>query len=620
MAENETPPSPDKGDPNLPLLKTNGSESTPPKAEVYGLQESPAPIPQTIQPTKGTQPSQIVTKPAKQGSDGFRELLETIVFVLVLVLVLKSFVAEAFVIPTGSMAETLYGYQKLVKCPTCTHLFPVNCSSEVEQTPGAGTFTVSSCTCPNCLLGIRLLKPNEQSFPDEPAVPDPGCTTGDRVLVAKYLYDLPGNSPQRFDVVVFKYPGNSNPNEFNLGSPRFPTSGPQRNHTPMNYIKRLIGLPGETIGLKGGKLYRIAPGLVPPPNSKPDHPQDLWMWQFMHENEARDLLVDSDKFEIIRKPPSAVMSMKRIVFDDRERPLDLPGIKRWQSQKPAWVEPIKSVHKCDSSQSKEMEWLRYQHILRNNEGRRQLITDVMGYNTTYYDPHRPGYGDNWVSDLVLEGEFEIQKAEGELTLELSKGAHRFQARWNLQTGACELHRISKDKDETLASMDKFPLKPGKHQLRFSNVDCRLIVWQNGKLIFGDGVDYTPPKFNGPTMTNDLEPASIGCKGSSIVASDLKLFRDTYYTARINPSTPDVSVNDWTEPPNRKPGQEIPDAWKPLNNPPIKTLFVQPGHYLCLGDNSPQSSDGRSWGLVPDNLMMGRAVVIYFPFHRMGRIQ
>ena len=152
----------------------------------------------------------------------------------------------------------------------------------------------------------------------------------------------------------------------------------------MNYIKRLIGLPGETIGLKGGKLYRIAPGLVPPPNSKPDHPQDLWMWQFMHENEARDLLVDSDKFEIIRKPPSAVMSMKRIVYDDRERPLDLPGIKRWQSQKPAWVEPIKSVHKCDSSQSREMEWLRYQHILRNNEGRRQLITDVMGYNTTYY--------------------------------------------------------------------------------------------------------------------------------------------------------------------------------------------------------------------------------------------
>jgi len=192
MAENETPPSPDKGDPNLPLLKTNGSESTPPKTEVYGLQESPALIPQTIQPPQTTSPSPTVAKPAKQGSDGFRELLETIVFVLVLVLVLKSFVAEAFVIPTGSMAETLYGYQKLVKCPTCTHLFPVNCSSEVEQTPGAGTFTVSSCTCPNCLLGIRLLKPNEQSFPDEPAVQDPGCTTGDRVLVAKYLYDLSG--------------------------------------------------------------------------------------------------------------------------------------------------------------------------------------------------------------------------------------------------------------------------------------------------------------------------------------------------------------------------------------------------------------------------------------------
>src|SRR3989442_14924752 len=55
--------------------------------------------------------------------DTWREVIETIVFVVVLVLLLKSFTAEAFVIPTGSMAETLWGYQKLVTCPQCTYEF-----------------------------------------------------------------------------------------------------------------------------------------------------------------------------------------------------------------------------------------------------------------------------------------------------------------------------------------------------------------------------------------------------------------------------------------------------------------------------------------------------------------
>ena len=43
--------------------------------------------------------------------DPTREVFETVVFVVVLVLMLKLFVAEAFVIPTGSMASTLWGDQ-----------------------------------------------------------------------------------------------------------------------------------------------------------------------------------------------------------------------------------------------------------------------------------------------------------------------------------------------------------------------------------------------------------------------------------------------------------------------------------------------------------------------------
>ena len=53
---------------------------------------------------------------------------------------------------------------------------------------------------------------------------------------------------------------------------------------------------------------------------------------------------------------------------------------------------------------------------------------------------------------------------------------------------------------------------------------------------------------------------------------------------------------------------------------VDTFYVQPGHYLCLGDNSGQSSDGRSWGLVPERLMLGKAVFVFFPINRVGFIK
>src|SRR5215467_13435868 len=62
----------------------------------------------------------------KQSRDPAREVVETIVFVVVLVLLLKLFVTEAFVIPTGSMAETLWGDQIKAECPECGYTFPVS--------------------------------------------------------------------------------------------------------------------------------------------------------------------------------------------------------------------------------------------------------------------------------------------------------------------------------------------------------------------------------------------------------------------------------------------------------------------------------------------------------------
>ncbi len=37
------------------------------------------------------------------------------------------------------------------------------------------------------------------------------------------------------------------------------------------------------------------------------------------------------------------------------------------------------------------------------------------------------------------------------------------------------------------------------------------------------------------------------------------------------------------------------------------------HYFAMGDNSPNSSDSRTWGFVPKEAVIGRAVFIYYPF-------
>ena len=42
-----------------------------------------------------------------------------------------------------------------------------------------------------------------------------------------------------------------------------------------------------------------------------------------------------------------------------------------------------------------------------------------------------------------------------------------------------------------------------------------------------------------------------------------------------------------------------------------------GDYLALGDNSPNSRDGRDWGPVPEQNIVGKAFFVLTPFRRLG---
>jgi signal peptidase I len=522
-----------------------------------------------------------------QQADSFREIVETVVFVVVLVLMLKSFAAEAFVIPTGSMAETLWGYQKEVTCPQCGYEFPVNTSGEVERKPPE---IVVGCICPNCRYE---LKKNEM-----PA----DASTGDRVLVAKFLYDLMDGHPDRHDVVVFKFP-----------------KEPQKDYTPMNYIKRCIGLPGETIGIHYGKLYVLDPEEAPKYNDSEVPPEDLWQRKNVHIDSPsylRDWVKNREHFKIIRKAPRHIDALKRLVYDNDHPAKDLKEKgstwKRWAPAdgSTAWVDDASNGFVHAPSSSSAVDWLHYSHILRGHS-KRQLISDFMGYNSNEVvegpNPHRHP-DTNWVGDLMIDCEATVDQPEGELVLELSKSVDRFQARFDLATGECTLARVSGGKT---VELDKKPtaLKKGTHQVRFANVDDRLVVWVDKSLPFGDGVSYEPAKERGPRTENDLEPANIGVRGGGVAVHKIKLWRDTYYT--IDPGgagdAPGIDLGD-------------PNKWTGLDDLPAKTIYVFPGHYLCLGDNSPESSDGRTWGLVPARLMLGRALMVYYPFSRAGRIE
>jgi signal peptidase I len=570
--------------------------------------------------------------PAHQPADSTREIVETVVFVVVLVLLLKSFAAEAFVIPTGSMAETLWGYQKVVECPECKHQFPINASQEADAQDRDPDKLIPMIggVCPNCGKPILFSGHDQdrraafavsrfkEKYHDYVEIPDPGWTSGDRVLVAKFLYELLGTMPNRLDVVVFKFPGDEG------GGHTWPNTGPQKNHVPINYIKRLIGLPGEIIAIKGGKIYVLAADKVPAAQrqqfddlaglSGPEREEmrlQLWRSEHMHANKAP---FDPGKYRIVKKPADVILSMERIVCDNDRQAGDLPKSKqRWRPTDEWKAEGENGFeHKAETP---GLHMLRYRHVLRGPSDEPQLIADAMGYNTN--SPAQNGdvaagrwCGDNWVGDLILECDLVVEKPEGKFILELSRSADRFQAVWDLASGRCSLWRIHNGtEEETPLGSVETKVKKGTYHLRFANVDRRLTVWVDNRVVEwsggAQGVDYETPDTDADLpKKNDLEPASIGADGAAVRVQKIKLWRDTYYT--VSASEPDfgrIPESEWSDP----------DAWK-SRTVPFKTLYVQPGHFLCMGDNSPQSSDGRNWGLVPERLLLGRAQLVYYPFY------
>ncbi len=115
-----------------------------------------------------------------------------------------------------------------------------------------GIVTIVSAVLIAFVVQLWIAKPYR--IPSESMVPT--LEKGDRVITARFLLRV--RDPERGEVFVFHPNG--------VGSDVFQAATASTD----NYVKRVIGLPGEVLGSRGGKVYVCKGGRYPDDPSVPD--------------------------------------------------------------------------------------------------------------------------------------------------------------------------------------------------------------------------------------------------------------------------------------------------------------------------------------------------------------
>ena len=578
-------------------------------------------------------------KPAPPKKDGTRETMESIVIAFVFCFLFKTFEAEAFVIPTGSMAPTLYGRHKDVECPGCGYEWAAGASREVDENgylyvsgnPPTAIARVRTATCPNCARPVNIA----------PLPP----FAGDRILVNKWPFLL--GEPDRWDVTVFKFPENP----------------------ATNYVKRLVGLPGETLTLRQGDLYRIEEGGAEILSKQPAKQRAMSLPVYDHALPAPELLEAGvpERFAPVRYRGESAG----------------PGaIAGWTEDTTGWTAlPEARALRRSPAAGDDWSWVRYRHLRPTDDQWRlaldglpvkdvtpKLILDHCAYNPDVPQPH----GAFWVGDLELKLDLEVlDLADGAgVLLELVEGRRTYRCRIDAATGLATLSYYDTLPGEAVAAAasDVAPaaiesdlatgptplIGPGEHELIFANVDDRLTLWVDGAPIIFNGenggvqVVYPPyaTSVQDPTE-RDFTPAGFAVKNLAARAGGMTIRRDIYYQGSFrDPDTLSPSdrhrdglgapleyfdveqvrlgalANVADDPSVYGPRyRELLLADNASLDRRVYELELGPDEFLMLGDNSASSLDSRLWAntrgaarrhAVPRDALVGTAFAIYWP--------
>jgi signal peptidase I len=257
-------------------------------------------------------------------------------------------------------------------------------------------------------------------------------------------------------------------------------------------------------------------------------------------------------------------------------------------------------------------------------------------------------GTEWVGDLGVECDVDVEAARGQLVLDLVEAGYHFQCAIDLKDGGAEFAIVDGRTGERIpfeAKTKTTVTGPGSYELRFANVDDRLLLWVDGELVEGGPVAYDPDKlFEGgregmlPWASDesggdqgDLAPVGVAARGAKLSVSRLAVSRDIYYIATKFPRDRQNFTTDYD--PTTLSTQDLlsrKEVWTHFGTRKHREFAVKENQLLVLGDNSPESKDCRLWMMsqlgtdrpggpyLDRQLLIGKAVCVFWP-HSWGSI-
>lgn len=542
---------------------------------------------------KETKPDPTPPYPQRQG---IIDTLDSIVVAFILAFVFRAFVVEAFVIPTGSMAPTLYGAHGTIICEDCGTEFSYGLLDSRRAARNSDVTFKSHAVCPNCAHANTDLRQNDLARNKH---------AGDRILVLKWPYDfgIDALGPQRWDVTVFKNP----------------SDGYQ------NYIKRLAGLPNEVLMIVDGDIYTA-------PTQDLSAETLAAIDELRHEKyELRtgqrygtlsqvpsSVLEELDeKLRIARKTRVAQKALWFTVYDHDYPPRELDDLQpRWEAGRGAespWNPGPRRAR--FAGQDGAADYL---------ELAQKSVSARCAYNVSPFGrlSRRPPF----VSDQRVSFVLAPESPSGRLHLRLEKRDRVFWATLDF-SGLVTLSESEDVPDESapvLTSKKLAPFVPGKAvEVVFENVDYRVTLSVGGAEVLATSNDSESSAYYGPNLRQlrrqrippSVPPRLYGVNGN-FELTHLLVERDVYYY-QVNGS-PTGGPNGLASP-----------AWGTCNNP----ILLREDEFFMLGDNSAASQDSRLWsklgphlvdrqeacqlGTVLRDQLIGKAFFVYWPSgHRL----
>ncbi len=537
----------------------------------------------------------------KPTDETIRETLESIIIAFALAFVFRAYVVEAFVIPTGSMAPTLLGQHLHTDCTQCGYGFASDASDQV--TAQKDTFL----NCPMCF------------FPN-PTAAATRTRAGDRILVQKYLYSVA--EPQRWDIAVFK-------------NPRYQPPGPRQ-----NYIKRLVGLPGEQLALLDGNLYtrasddqpwRIARKTDPATNSRWERVQRA-AWQPIYH--TRYLPLDGGT----GKPRMVSIGTYIDEHGERQQLFRRQTWEQpWQPQSGEWDINGRHFHMTspDAEGSARIAFgfaktadadLSYGGPTVRYPYDQTAFGFYTGSDYLYWSRIRNDLANprDAIEDIRLAVTLRPDAADTSIRLRTTT---RFEGEPEPVTaelsadGSVRLWVGNKAVAEGVKSPS---LVPGRTmRIELWSVDQSFVVWVDGRRVLYHTYELPWDVLVNRPAASPVPEVSIEIAGGPAVILDAQLDRDLYFGSHNSDDTP-ARAGFWRR------TQDAPAIGTPV------TLAAD--EFFVIGDNAPISEDARYWnryggypdvnpwveatmfaendlshvGRVPRRLMMGRAFFVYYP--------